>query len=247
MTLIRPAYNLRNPRGQIVRCAFKGVFPSIRVTVSVADAFRGAALAAFHAISGSKDSFLLSGHLAAGQVDAEHRHAHYLPKPDNEGRIRELLVVSPQERFSNSEVAALKAVTTLRWNGPSAKANLEVVDLDDQSEIKLSAHWVSLSPYVPPRRFWGTHGKHHLSPDKQIVAEIAAADRNIVVAEIKLRRWGALGIRIPSRSTTKLANTPSQRTAFQVAFKTETPVCGPIALGHSCYFGLGLFVPAANV
>lgn len=247
MTLLRPACDIRNPQGQIVRYALTGVFPSIRVTVAMADAFRGAALAAFHSISGSRDSFVLSGHLSGGQFDAEHRHAHYLPKPDNDGRIRELLVVSPQGRFSDSEVAALRAVRALRWNGPSAKANLELVDLDDQSEIKLSAHWVTVTPYVPPRRFWGTHGKRHLSPDKQIAAEIAAAGGNVVVTEVKLRRWGAMGIRIASRSTTKLANTPSQRTSFHVAFTTQAPVCGPVALGHSCYFGLGLFAPVSDV
>lgn len=246
MTLIRPALNLRNPQGQTVRYALIGAFPSIRVTVAMADACRGAALAAFHSISGSRDSFLLSGHLG-GQFDVEHRHAHYLPKPDNEGRIRELLVVSPRERFSDSEVTALKAVRTLQWNGPSAKANLELADVDDQSEIKLSAHWVTVTPYVPPRRFWGTHGKRHLSPDKQIAAEVAAAGGNIVIEEIKLRRWGTIGIRIASHSTTKLPNTPSQRTAFHVAFTTQAPVCGPIALGHSCHFGLGLFAPGTDV
>jgi len=36
-----------------------------------------------------------------------------------------------------------------------------------------------------------------------------------------------------------------RRLAFTAKFQTEKPVCGPIALGHSCHFGLGLFVPAA--
>ena len=30
--------------------------------------------------------------------------------------------------------------------------------------------------------------------------------------------------------------------AFRLTF--EAPINGPIALGHSCHFGLGLFVPA---
>lgn len=246
MSLIKSASNFQKPSGQIVRYALTGPYPSIALTVAVAEAFRGAVLSAFHAKSGMKDSFLLSGHHADGRPDSDHRHAYYLPKPDQNGRIRELLIVSPRDRFSEAELTALKSVKVLRWNGPSARTDLELLDSDDHGELKLASRWVSLTPFVPLRRFWGTAGKHHLTPDKQIAAEIAAAGYESTIEEIKLDQWGTARVRLAPASKTKLPDASVCRTAYRVEFRTRHPACGPIALGHSCHFGLGLFVPAPN-
>lgn len=246
MSLIKPANGLQNPAGQIVRYGLEGPFPSMVATVAVAEAFRGAVLSAFHATSKAKASFLLSGHYKDGRPDSEHRHAYYLPRPDKSGRIRELLVVSPQDRFSEAELIALKSVKALRWNGPSARTTLELLDTDDESSSRLASHWVSLTPYVPIRRFWGTPGKHHLTPDKQISAEITRAGYECVIEEIKFKQWSDVRVRVAPASRTHLPGAPTRRTAYRVEFRSRHPICGPIALGHSCHFGLGLFVPATD-
>ena len=246
MSLIKSASDFQRPNGQIVRYALAGPFPSIASTVAVAEALRGAVLSAFHAKSGTRDSFLLSGHHADGRPDSDHRHAYYLPKPDKSGRIRELLIVSPRDRFSEAELAALESVKVLRWNGPSAITGLELLDTDDHSDLRLASSWVSLTPYVPIRRFWGTHGKHHLTPEKQIFAEIKRAEPEITIEEIITKRWGEARVRVATTSITKLPRTPVSRTAYLVKFRTGHPVCGPIALGHSCHFGLGVFIPASD-
>ena len=243
MTLIKSASDFQKTNGQIVRYALTGPFPSIASTVAVAEALRGAVLSEFHAKSGSNGSFLLSGHYSDGRPDSDHRHAYYLPKPDQSGRIRELLIVSPLDCFSKEELAALESVKILRWNGPSARTSLELLDTDDRSELKLASRWVSLTPFVPLRRFWGTAGKHHLTPEKQISAEIAAAGYESAIDEIKLNQWGTARVRIAPGSKTILPHTPVRRAAYRVEFRTLHPVCGPIALGHSSHFGLGLFVP----
>jgi len=246
MSLIKSACDFQRRRGQIVRYALAGPFPSIASTVAVAEAFRGAVLSQFHATSGMKDSFLFSGHQPDGRPDSDHRHAYYLPKPDQSGRIRELLVVSPGDCFSEAELAALKSVKVLRWDGPSARTHLELLDTDDHSELKLASRWVSLTPFVPLRRFWGTAGKHHLTPDKQIAAEIAATGYEITIEEIKLHRWGTIRVRLAPGSKTSLPNAPVRRIAYRVEFKTRHPACGPIVLGHSSHFGLGLFTPVSD-
>lgn len=246
MSLIKSASNFQKPSGQIVRYALAGPFPSIVSTVAVAEAFRGAVLSAFHAKSGMKDSFLLSGHHADGRPDMDHRHAYYLPKADKSGRIRELLIVSPLDRFSRAELTALESVKVLRWNGPSTRTGLELLDSDDHSEMKLANRWVSLTPFVPIRRFWGTAGKHHLTPDKQISVEIAAAGCESTIEEIKLNHWCTVRVRFAPASKTKLPHTPARRAAYRVEFRSRHPLCGPIALGHSSHFGLGLFTPAPD-
>ncbi len=242
MSLIKSPMEMEKPTGQIFRYAVVGRYPPMAATVAVAEAFRSAVLSAFHTVTGSKDSFLLSGHYIDSKPDGEHRHAYYLPQPDEAGRIRELLVVSPFDRFSQEEHAALQTVRALQWNGPSTKARLELLDSDDRSVIKLACRWVSLTPYVPIRRFWGTHGKHHLTPDKQISAEIMGIMPEYVVEEMKLTQLSRVKVRVASRSRTKLPDTPSHRISYSVEFRCRHPLCAPVALGHSCHFGLGQFV-----
>lgn len=243
MSLIKSPSEMEKPTGQIIRYAIIGRYPPVAATVVVAEAFRGAVLSAFHATAGPKDSFLLSGHLIDGKPDDKHRHAYYLPQPDKAGCICQLLVVSPWDRFSPEELIALQAVRALQWNGPSTKISLDLLDSDDQSVIKLASRWVSLTPYVPIRRFWGTHGKHHLTPERQLSMEIARTIPDCVIEEIKLTRWRNINTRVAPRSRTKLPDTPSHRISYTVEFKCRHPVCAPIALGHSSHFGLGQFAP----
>jgi hypothetical protein len=36
---------------------------------------------------------------------------------------------------------------------------------------------------------------------------------------------------------------PRVRAAYRAELRVRDPICGPVALGHSCHFGLGQFVP----
>lgn len=243
MSLIKSPGEIEKPSGQIVRYAIMGKHPPIAATVVIAEAFRSVVLSAFHTVTGSKNSFLLSGHYVDSKPDSEHRHTYYLPQPDEAGYIRELLVVSPFDRFSQEEHAALQTVQAFRWNGPSTKSRLELLDSDDRSTIKLACRWVSLTPYVPIRRFWGTHGKHHLTPDKQLIAEIRRVLPECVVEDVQLARCSDIRIRVAPNSKIKLPRAPTRRVAYFVEFRSQQPLCAPIALGHSCHFGLGQFLP----
>lgn len=243
MSLIKPPSEMEKSNGQIIRYAITGRHPPLAATVAVAEAFRGATLSALHAMTGAKNSFLLSGHCMDGKPDGEHRHAYYLPQPDESGRIREMLVVIPSDRFSQEEHAALQAVRTLRWNGPSSMVHLELLDSDDWDAIRLASRWVSLTPYVPTRRFWGTHGKHHLTPDRQLVAEIKRILPECIIEDLKLTRCNDIRIRVAPNSKTRLPFSPVRRSAYSIEFRTQQPICAPIALGHSCHFGLGQFLP----
>jgi CRISPR-associated protein Csb2 len=239
---------MRNGRlGQVVHLAFVNKQPQLSATVAIADSFRAAALSAFHIKIGANDSFLLSGHRADGAPDKENRHAYYLPIPTlgETPTLTGILVVSPVARFSEEEVAALRTITTLRWSGPSTKCAVELVDLDDQSIEKMASRWESTTPYVPARRFWGTHGKRHLVPEKQLEAEL----RNTAAAElmaIKIGHWCKIRTRRRPSDSADSANHPAIRSGYRVVFSTSRPILGPIALGHSCHFGLGQFVPAQD-
>lgn len=244
MSLVKPATEFTQPSGQIVRFIFIHGRPPVRSTVAVAEAFRATALSAFHAITGSKDSFLLTGHQPDGQPDKGHHHAFYLPQPATDGALLGIVVVSPHLRFSREEIEALRIIKALWWNGPSTRISLELSDADDHCFRQLASRWISATPYVPLRRFWGTHGKRHLTPEKQLRQELEQVP-NCRPREVRLARWGDIRVRVATRIANNKVSLP-RRLAFTAEFQTEKPVCGPIALGHSCHFGLGLFVPVAK-
>jgi CRISPR-associated protein Csb2 len=244
MSLLKPATEFTQPSGQIVRFTFAQGRPPVRSTVAVAEAFRAAALSAFHATTGSKDSFLLTGHQPDGQPDRGHHHAFYLPQPAADGAIVGIVLVSPHLRFSKEEIEALRIVKALQWNGPSTRIFLELADTDDQCFRQLATRWISATPYVPLRQFWGTHGKRHLLPENQLCQELEQVP-NCKPREVRIVRWGDIRVRIAKHCAINRLS-PSRRLAFTVEFQTEKPICGPLVLGHSCHFGLGQFVPVAT-
>ncbi|MBZ5495736.1 MAG: type I-U CRISPR-associated protein Cas5/Cas6 [Acidobacteriia bacterium] len=241
MSLLKPATEFTQPSGHIIRFTFTRGRPPVCSTVAVAEAFRAAALSAFHAITGSRDSFLLAGHQPNGQPDKGHHHAYYLPQPTTDGALIGIVVVSPYLRFSGEELEALRIVRALQWNGPSTRICLELSDADDQCFRQLASRWVSATPYVPLRRFWGTHGKRHLAPENQLRQELEQV-ANCEPGDIHLARWGDIRVRMARRNANNGLSL-SNRLAFTGKLHTEKPICGPVALGHSCHFGLGLFVP----
>jgi len=237
-----------SPLAQVVHFAFANRQPQLSATVVIADAFRSAVLSALHNKVRANDSLLLSGHNADGTPDQENRHAYYLPMPAGDGsqRLTGILVVCPVAQFSAQEMAALRAVTTLRWNGPSTKLALELVETDDRAVATIAFRWASTTPYVPIRRFWGTHGKHHLVPEKQLEEEL----RRTGVAEltaIEIQPWCKVRIRRKSSHSAGTASHPAIRLGYRAVFSTAKPILGPVALGHSCHFGLGQFIPVPNI
>jgi CRISPR-associated protein Csb2 len=92
------------------------------------------------------------------------------------------------------------------------------------------------------RRFWGTHGKRRLVPEQQLRDELNKLSMTATLTRVQIGQ--ATDVKVRVASGTRGAS-PLHRNRFSVEFTTSEPVCGPIALGHSCHFGLGLFVPAS--
>jgi CRISPR-associated protein Csb2 len=247
MSLVKPREHFGNNVGQIVRFAFSGRLPDILSTVAVAEAFRSAVLSALHAVTGSKNSFLLSGHQPDGRPDDQHRHAYYLPQPNSEGRLAEMLVVSPRSRFSEDETTAFSVVKRLQWNGTSATLGVELIADDDLSAQQLATGWESITPYVPPRRFWGTSGKRHLTPERQLATELCDSVQPLEIRISLIEKWTHLRVRVVFND--QLAGDLQRRVrfGFRIAFYSDPPIVGPITLGHSAHFGMGQFRPLGSI
>jgi CRISPR-associated protein Csb2 len=135
---------------------------------------------------------------------------------------------------------ALRMIRKLQWSGPSTRCDVELVEEDDLSVRAVGTSWRTVTPYVPLRRFWGTHGKHHLVPEKQLQAELESLAIRAKVTCLEMTHPINVRVRIASAART---TSPQRRLAFSVALTLSSPICGPVCLGHSSHFGLGLFAP----
>src|SRR5260370_27714260 len=113
---------------------------------------------------------------------------------------------------------------------------------DDSSLAQVATTWVSATPYVPLRQFYGTHGKRHLVPEKQLVGEL----QQLVPGQYEVLEIAKLGppllrVRISQRQRGTSLTGKQKRQGFQIRFRSTIPICGPVVLGHSAHFGFGQF------
>ncbi len=231
--------------GRIVSFSLQGpILPPLWATTRVAAAFRLGCLAAFQTLTGSRDSFILSGHNQDASPDNAHRHAYFLPTPDERGVIRGLAVVLPSGSFSDVELVSVQRVEAIRWNGPSTQ--LRVCFETDRSltEMVIGTRWVSQTPYIPYRRFWGSHGKKHLAPDKQFCVEFESRVGTPCQVESIEEFPEDVVVRVGSLRAPEGPAPVRLRRGFRLTIRSVQPMRGPLVLGHSAHFGLGQFRPA---
>jgi CRISPR-associated protein Csb2 len=105
--------------------------------------------------------------------------------------------------------------------------------------------WISLTPYVPPR--------HHLRGGKvrepetienQVRRELGLREvpgaQNVEIERVRPPEWVA--VHVPRREAAERTFIGHRR-GYWLRLYFPEPVSGPIRVGHSSSFGLGLFVP----
>jgi CRISPR-associated protein Csb2 len=184
------------------------------------------------------------------------RHAEFLLWWDD-GVPTRLLVWRGARPFDEDEEDSilLAAAQELSWAAAGQDADawrIKLVPLDTAVapppgfDGASATVWQSLTPYVPPR--------HHLRGGKvrdsetvenqvrrELVARGYAPNANAVSCEeIEPPRWVA--VHVPRR---EIHSRPfiGDRRGYMLRLAFETPVTGPLRLGHSSSFGLGLFTP----
>jgi CRISPR-associated protein Csb2 len=192
---------------------------------------------------------------AKGQKLNGHRHTEFLAWWEGSLPTR-LLVWREARPFDADEQEAVQraAVHELSWSaaGPDTDAwKVRLIPLDAAVppppgfDSAPAAVWESLTPYVPVR--------HHLrngkprdteSLENQIRRELGRRGvlgvEQVEVREIHQPTWVA--VHIPRREAAARAFVGDRR-GHWLRLKFHQPVVGPLRLGHSSSFGLGLFVP----
>lgn len=220
-------------------------------------------------------SDILSGKDEQGQRLTGHQHAYYLPTDeDGDGRLDHLTVYA-RAGFERDEQRAFDRLHELRTGRESEASHpLRVLLLgtgscDDYLAglLKESNVWVSVTPYVATR-YAKTRGKERVDLGSPVArarflqddlrTQIAAVRPDLPEAEISgveveplwdsnhvfliAGRWRPIQFK---RFRRKADDDGGRRLAGAFRLTFNQPVRGPLALGWSSHFGLGLFLPLA--
>jgi CRISPR-associated protein Csb2 len=218
-------------------------------------------------------SDILSGKDEHGQRLAGHRHAYYLPTDeDRDGRLDHLTVYA-WEGFGPDEQRAFDRLHDLRTGRQGEyRHSLRVLllgmgtrDEYNPGPLQVSKTWVSATPYIATR-YAKTRGRNRIdlrSPEARAVflqedlrAQLAAVrsdlfDQGKIGVEIEPlwdsnhvfeigTRWRPIEFK---RFRQRAGDDGGRRLAGAFRLTFDQPVRGPLALGWSSHFGLGLFVP----
>jgi CRISPR-associated protein Csb2 len=238
--------------------------PLLTDAVVIGHLARRALMSQYGRLTGRGKSRVFSGKSDEGQPLDGHRHAHYLcSDEDDDGRIDHLTIWA-EVGFPEQEQRALGALSALcaREGEPEIRLLLLgfATTVGAQGTIGYlfgpARAWRSLTPFVPLR-----HPKHHRDgrpkldehgrqidgPEHQLLLELRRRGRPVPVSveplpraimERRPQQWRWLDFK--QRRPGGDGVTFGHGVGFRLVF--NEPVAGPLALGYSCHFGLGLFV-----
>jgi CRISPR-associated protein Csb2 len=206
-------------------------------------------------------SEVLSGKDAAGTILRQHRHAFYLPTAEgSDPRWLTHVTVAAADGFGPEEVAALNAFRALKLDEESPALRVQLVGLGDRQDfraplLEASNAWTSATPFLATRYPKRRGAKRDRPEDyttlqaflQHVLGQELARRPGLppVAAIEELDGIGPQRLRPIQfqRFRQKRDDDGGRRPAggFRVTF--AAPACGPLALGHSCHFGLGLFLP----
>lgn len=197
-----------------------------------------------------KRAGLLTGKDIEGNTISGHRHPLFFLHFDGEQATR--LCIWRATKFEHEEQQAfLKAAAAplaLNFKKSDWAANIIPLDhlvppppaIGDQS----ARIWESATPYVPPRHVHDRRGKE--KPGESVMDQVRSelAGRGFPEAEVSLISPASEWIKVHRPSRTNGEATNDDKRGYQVRIIFAEPQSGPIFLGNSCHFGLGLFIPA---
>jgi CRISPR-associated protein Csb2 len=238
--------------------------PRIEDAVKIGEVFRLAVMARME----GEIPAVISGREASGKPshDPEHGHAFFLPEDHDRDGFIDHLVLYIREGLPPEVASALDKLRSL-WiaahgrRGPEDQVEdgrmewrlaLEgfgdPVEFANSPSLRPSTGWTSVTPYLRP---WHMKSGDDARETMGMVRRECRL-RGLPLADVEFTRSGRQdairGAEIDGRSVLRFHRFRSRRglvqpdragSALHLAF--ERPICGPIALGFGCHYGLGLF------
>lgn len=241
------------------------VSPPRKAVVVLTQRFRGRVIREFLAGSWRRADAarraaarLLTGKEADGSPLRDHRHPHarFGIFFDHEtGKAARLLVWRDQPFSDDEQRAMLKAAEhelQLSFGRAGARDpwTVRLVPLDSLVPPpagfgdRAYSCWKTATPYVPPRHVYDRKDrlKAGESPEEQLQAELGRQGYDTAGLMIRVDDLGPEWTRVHAPRRNRDDPTNTERRGYHVWLAFDAPVRGPIALGHSSHFGIGLFI-----
>jgi len=238
------------------------VTPRYKDTARITERFRARVLGSFTKLltgnAGTKwadapsevreKAFLLCGRRPDGTTAKGHQHASFFLCGEPSAPSR--LCVWRSEPFTSEEHRAIldAASWPLPLNYDNDSWTITLVPLDKLVppppglDEKPSLVWKTLTPYVPPRHVHDRKG--HVKADCAVEAQVASelaerAKLDPTAIAVEDSGW----VKVHRKMTKGRGQTNSDKRGYHITLTFKEPVAGPISLGSSSHFGLGLFLP----
>ena len=196
---------------------------------------------------------LISGKDRAGKALVGHHHAYFLVWPDERGYPTRLIVWRQEAPFTQTEVRAMLSASQnpISWGN---EERLYAVPLPLEMPLPpgfaVGARvWQSVTPFVPPTSRHRFRANGRLRPGevpqrvatKLLVEAGMPPPTKMAFQAGQEKVWTQLHETRQRRLLKGRARGSFVRAGFHLRLEFDAPVQGPIIIGDSCHFGLGLF------
>jgi CRISPR-associated protein Csb2 len=201
---------------------------------------------------------LLCGKDARGEPLGEHEHAYFCLWPDKNG-LPTRLICWRSIPFTQKEIEALLIASEYpySWDYGNADWMLKMVPIPFGTPpppgfFEESDTWVSVTPFVPPwnrRRFRGNGRERPGERPERLVEKLLrkcgfpAPDRVEILDDVRQHEWVVVHATRIERTGRSRERTTKTMPGYRMKIFFGIPIKGPLALGDSAHFGLGLFAP----
>ena len=245
----------------LVRYAVVGtVRPSIVDTLRVGDMARDACMSKYGKKKNGQVSATFSGKDGNGRPLSDHRHAFYLPTYETQDQEIDHLTIIASNQFDKDELDALFSLRRLyRHNAMDVHLVFQGCGTPDNfSEIPIlekSRNWTSATPIILSRhikyRRNGSEVRQVDGPEEQIRNEIkkrygTSHDLKNITVDQDQTNMHSTNHRPSDFFRWRRHGSVGDGKSYKVQLEFKEPVSGPITLGYSSHFGLGMFVPAGG-
>ena len=242
----------------LVRYAIGGaVRPSITDTLRMGDLARTACMSKYGKIKHGHTSATFSGKDGNGKPLINHKHAFYLPTYETQNRELDQLTIISSEGFDKDELDALFSLKRLyKYNVAAVNLIFQgcgtIENFPDISILKKSRIWVSSTPLILSRhiKYRGKGSEKYMvdGPEEQIRNEIknrygdSYQLKSITIEDDKTNMHNT-NIKSFEFFRWRRHGSVGDGKSYKVQLEFTNTVSGPITLGYSSHYGLGMFVP----
>jgi CRISPR-associated protein Csb2 len=198
---------------------------------------------------------LMAGKDGDGKSIQGHRHAFFILWADYNGLPTRLIVWRRDQPFSQEEARSLLQASEnpISWETGAPDWSVRLVPLPISTPLPKGFRdeacvWVSATPFVPPsaRHRFRENGRARPgeTPERaarRLLRASGLPDPINVSVQPNRVQWFHLHETREFRRAKRELRTPLVRPGFDIRLEFDGPVRGPIMLGDSCHFGLGLF------